>query len=105
MDISLAQESVLMQFGYTVSQTEDLPMIQRRAILAAIVDYHVLTKNEVISYLDSFIRFRRNQKNSDGSLRYEAAIEKWNEDREFISKYQIGNYTKVAMKRIIANKD
>lgn len=105
MDITLAQESVLMQFGYTVSQTEDLPMIQRRAILAAVVDYKVLTKNEVISYLDYFIRYRKNQRNQDGSLRYGAAIEKWKEDREFISHYKIGNYTKVAMKRIITNKD
>ena len=104
-DTALAQESVLMQFGYTVSQAEDLPMIQRRAILASIVDYQVLTKNEIISYLDYFIRYRKNQKNPDGSLRYGTAIDKWKDDREFISKYEIGNYTKVAMKRIITNRD
>ena len=103
-DTALAQESVLMQFGYTVSQAENLPMIQRRAILAAIVDYHVLTKNEVISYLDYFIRYRKNQKNPDGSLKFGIAIDKWKDDREFISKYEIGDYTKVSMKRIITNR-
>ncbi len=104
-DTDLAQESVLMQFGYTVNQVDDLPVIQRRAILAAIVDYRVLTKNEVISYLDYFIRYRKNQKNQDGSLKYGIAIDKWKDDREFISKYKIGAYTEVAMKRIIANGD
>lgn len=101
---NFAQESVLMQFGYTVSQVEDLQMIQRRALLATIVDYNVLTKNEVVSYLDYFIKYRKNQKNPDGSLKYGLAIDKWKNDREFISKYKIGTYTEVAMKRIITNK-
>ena len=100
----LAQESVLRQFGYSVNQIEDLPIEQRRRILSAIVDYDVLTKNEIISYLEYFINNRKNQKNRDGSLRYESAIEKWKEDRDWISGYRIGDFKKVAVGRIVTYK-
>lgn len=100
----LAQESVLRQFGYSVNQIEDLPIEQRRLILSAIVDYDVLTKNEIISYLEYFINNRKNQKNRDGSLRYESAIKKWKEDRDWISGYRIGDFKKVAVGRIITYK-
>ena len=44
-----------MQYGYNVSQTEDLRAPVRQALLALLIDNRILTKNEVVSYLDFFI--------------------------------------------------
>lgn len=84
--MQLAQESVLMQYGYSVSQEEGLTSAARRKILALIVDHKILTRNEIIGYLDFFISQRKNQS------RYEKAIDKWEQDREFISEYRAGEY-------------
>ena len=52
--MQLAQESVLMQYGYSVSQEEEegLTSAARRKILALIVDHKIFTRNEIIGYLD-----------------------------------------------------
>ena len=84
--MQLAQESVLMQYGYSVSQEEGLTSAARRKILALIVDHKILTRNEIIGYLDFFINQRKNQP------RFEKAIDKWEQDREFISEYRAGEY-------------
>lgn len=101
---ALAQESVLKQFGYNVNQTDDLTADQRESILAAIVDYNVLTKSEIISYLEYFINNRKNQKNPDGSQKYRIAISKWTEDRKYISEYKTGTFKKVNVARVITYK-
>lgn len=98
---NLAPESVLMQFGYNVSQKDDLPVEQRRRILAAIVDNKVLKRNEVVSYLDYFINQRKNQKNKDGSLRYKDAMDKWRMDRAWINQYKLGSYKEVLIRSIV----
>lgn len=85
--MQLAQESILKQYGYNVSQQENLTAASRQAILSILVDNNVLTKNEIISYLDFFINQRKHRKN------YEYAIDKWKSDREFISRYRTGEYT------------
>ena len=98
---NLASESVLMQFGYNVSQKDDLPAEQRHRILAAIVDNGVLKRNEVVSYLDYFINQRKNQKNKDDSLKYKDAIDKWRLDRAWINKYKLGSYKEVLIRSIV----
>lgn len=85
--INLAKKSLLMQYGYNVSQQDGLSEKKRRTILASLIDNNILTKNDIISYLDFFI----NQKKS--RLQYEKAIEKWKIDREFIFTYKRGTYT------------
>lgn len=99
-----SQESILMQFGYSVSQTDDLSSVQRQKILAAIVDNGVLSKSDVISYINNFIDLRKNQKNSDGSMRYRVAIKRWTEDRDFITNYRTGTFKEVQIRRIITDK-
>jgi len=101
---NLAQESVLKQFGYSVNQADDIPPIQRKNILAAIVDYGILTKSEIVSYLEYFIRSRRTQKRRDGSLKYRTAIDKWREDIDWINSYRIGTFKEVVIKRILTNR-
>lgn len=100
----LAQESVLRQFGYSVGQEEDLSREQRRNIMSAIIDYNVLTKSEIISYLEYFINSRKKQKNPDGSLKFRVAMERWRQDRDWIGGYKIGTFREVAIRRIITNK-
>lgn len=100
----LASESVLMQFGYNVKKTEDLPAGQRRRILAAIVDNEVLSKSAIVSYFDLFIRQRETQRNRDGSLKFRDAIDKWRADREWINTYQEGSDKEVQIARIITGK-
>lgn len=45
----LAQESILMQFGYTVSQ-ESLSASRRQKILAVMIDNKVLSKSEIMLF-------------------------------------------------------
>lgn len=90
----LAQESILMQFGYTVSQVEGLSEIRRQKILAVMIDNKILSKSEIISYLDFFISQRQRQS------RFELAISKWELDREFVQQYRIGEYTQYGVNAI-----
>lgn len=83
----LAQESILMQYGYNVSQMEGLSATRRQKILAVIIDNKVLSKNEIISYLDFFIRQHGRRSNM------ELAVAKWEDDRDFVEHYRIGEYT------------
>ncbi len=82
----LAQESLLKQYGYTVSEAEGLSQFVRRNILGFLIDSKVLTKNEVISYLDFFINQRKFQ------YKFERAISKWKSDRDYIAEYRIGDF-------------
>lgn len=92
--VKLAQESILMQYGYNVSQIKGLSKLRRQKILAVIIDNDVLSKSEIISYLDFFIRQRSHMSNM------ETAISKWEEDEEFVEHYRIGEYTKFGVNAI-----
>lgn len=92
--MKLAQESLLMQYGYTVSQTEGLSATGRQKILAVIIDNKIMSKSEIISYLDFFISQRSSIPNM------EVAISKWEADREFVENYKIGQYTQFGVKAI-----
>lgn len=92
--VKLAQESILMQYGYNVSQTKGLSFVKRQKILAVIIDNKVLSKSEIISYLDFFIRQR------SGMSNMELAISKWEADREFVENYKIGHYTQFGVNAI-----
>ena len=84
--MKLAKESVLMQYGYNVSQKEDLSSMQRQTILQSIVENGILSKSEVVSYLNYFINQRINR---DTDM-YDVAISKWREDRDFILYSDLG---------------
>lgn len=82
----LAHESLLMQYGYSVSQINNLSEERRKKTLAVIIDNKILSKSEIISYLDFFI----NQRLSISNM--ETAITKWTEDRDFVQNYKMGAY-------------
>ena len=92
--VRLAKESILMQFGYNVSQIEGLSATKRQKILAVMIDNDVLTKSEIISYLDFFISQRQHQS------KFSIAVSKWEADREFVEEYRIGEYTQFGVNAI-----
>lgn len=89
-----AHESVLMQYGYNVSQVNGLSSESRKKILAAIIDNKIVSKSEIISYLDLFIKQRVSMSNM------QRAIAKWKEDREFVRNYGSKQYTEVDVKAL-----
>ena len=89
--MNLSSESILMQYGYNVSQTKDLSEYQRQKILVMIIEHEVLSKNEIIGYLDFFIRQRKGRKI------YKNAIEKWEKDKEFVESYRKGSFRMVGI--------
>lgn len=91
---SLADESILMQYGYNVSQQEGLSETRRQKILAVIIDNKIMTKSEIISYLDFFISQRESRS------QYQIAIAKWEKDRDFVQEYRIGEYTQYGVNAI-----
>lgn len=92
--MKLAQESLLMQYGYNVSQTEGLTATGRQKILALIIDNKIMSKSEIISYIDFFIS------QQSYNSRMEIAISKWKADREFVENYRIGQYTQYGVNAI-----
>lgn len=90
----LAQESILMQYGYNVSQTEGLSATRRQKILAVMMDHDILSRSEIISYLDFFISQRQYQS------KFELAVSKWEADREFVESYRWGEYTRYGVNGI-----
>lgn len=92
--MQLAQESILMQYGYTVSQGEGLSASRRQKILAVMVDNQIISQSGIVSYLDFFISQRQYQS------KYEVAISKWEADREFIYNYQVGKYSRIGISAI-----
>lgn len=87
-EMHMSDESILMQYGYNVSQKAKLSAEQRQKILANLIDNQLMTKSEIISYLDFFINVKK------GRNQYHQAISKWEVDKEFVENYRVGEYTK-----------
>lgn len=92
--MNLAPESILMQYGYSVSQKEDLSDFQRQKILSILIDNKIMTKSSIISYLDFFILQKKK------NPKYEKAISRWQDDREYVSGYKIGSENTFVIKGI-----
>lgn len=85
--------SPLKSWGYTVSEDAGYTDMQRQSILEDIIDYQILTKDKVLSYLDFFIKLNQHKGNS--------AVEKWKDDRKYIAQYNIGMSKKIKIGKII----
>jgi len=84
----MAEESILMQYGYNVSENDNLTSEQRHRILASLIEYEIMTRVEIVNYLNLFINQRRHMDSM------KTAITKWKEDIEYIEKYNSGKHTK-----------
>lgn len=94
----MAQESLLMQYGYNVSQVRGLSTEQRQKILALIIDNKIMSRNEIIGYLNFFIRQRK------AMPKMRSAVEKWEQDKKYVEKYRVGQYRTVTVNGIKNNK-
>lgn len=84
-NMMLAQESLLRQYGYNVNANEGLSFDRRKRILQILVDNHIMTKSEIVSYL----KFFSSQRKNNSSMKM--AVEKWNSDKAFIENYKISS--------------
>ncbi len=77
----LADASPLRLCGYTVNKTDNLSEYERQYIITQVIINGVMTKSEVISYLEYFIDHNGRQE------RNQLAVEKWQSDLEFTLSY------------------
>ena len=82
-EYDLALESPLKLSGYNVGQKEGLTTRERHYILAKIVYDGIMSKGDVIRYLSYFIRMNGARRGN------ELAVEKWQNDLEFIESYNM----------------
>lgn len=78
------EQSVLKQYGYSVSKQDGLSKDERQNILSFILENTILTIPRTCDYLNWFIVMAKDNPNK------KEAIEKWEEDIEFVKKYKIG---------------
>lgn len=86
-------ESKLHSFGYNVSQATGLSREQRETLLKILVDYKIMTRQEILEHLSWLISQKQGQK------RMEIACRKWQEDYDFVSDLKYVNH-QVDVKRI-----
>lgn len=91
----LNKVSPLRKWGYTVSQAAGYSDVQRQGILEDIVDYRIMTKDKVLSYLNFFMKLNHN-----GS---DIALAKWKEDRDYILNYKLGSSKRIRINQIIVH--
>lgn len=76
-------EHIIHQYGYNVRSGNGMLSTDRQEILAKIINNGVLSKNEIISHLEYCIRM------ASGRETMSSAIRKWQQDIEFVRKYNI----------------
>ena len=93
-EFDMASESPLKLCGYNVSQSDGLSTAIRHFLLAKIIHDGIMSKLEVIHYLEHFI-------NVNGvKLENALALEKWCEDLDFVHKYNKSTQPKVYIEQI-----
>ena len=79
------EKSILGKCGYSVSQTTGLSTLERRKILANVIDREILSKIEIRSHLKKQIALHE---------RHPIAVDKWESDDDFVAAYNKGYYAK-----------
>ena len=93
-EFDMASESPLKLCGYNVSQAEGLSPTTRQFLLAKIIHDGIMTKLDVIHYLEHFI-------NMNGAKKENVlALEKWCDDLDFVHKYNKNTQPKVYIGKI-----
>ena len=85
----LKETSVLKQYGYNVGAHDNLSSDTRHRLLGLLIDYNICTPTKIVSYLNYFIKQRRNRSNMEN------AISKWEEDIRFVNGYRLGSTKEV----------
>lgn len=85
---SLADESILHIYGYSVNQIDGLSTWERRRILGNLMDREIVSKYRIIEYLQFFINNSKYRKN------LKLANQKWTDDLEWVRAYNINKQRK-----------
>ena len=93
-ELELAPESPLKLCGYNVSQTNGLSVTARQYILSKIIHDGIMTKNEVIRYLEHFINLNGAKKENS------FAVQKWCEDLDFVHAYRMETQPQTYISRV-----
>ena len=93
-DIVLSDFSPLRLCGYSVNQQDGYSKTERQYIISRVISKGILSKSEVVRYLEHFIN-RNGQKASNG-----LALEKWKEDLDFALKYKMSEQIEFQVKYI-----
>lgn len=92
----MASESPLKLCGYNVSQMGGLSTATRQFLLAKIIHGGIMTKLDVVHYLEHFI-------NMNGAKKKVLALEKLCDDLDFVHKYNKNTQPKVYIDTIRKN--
>lgn len=90
-------ESLLHRCGYNVNSIDNLSALQRHEILRRVLANGLYSKAGLLSFLDWLINQNTNKKTKDMS----SAVQKWKDDRAFISLFASDSDRKVKIDRII----
>lgn len=92
-------ESRVHSLGYNViKQGYNYTFTQRKIILANIIENYGITQHEILSMIDTNIARKINLPN------YVDAVEKWQQDREFVSNYKLGDCPEVFIDEVVIGK-
>jgi len=92
-------ESKVHRLGYNViKQGYNYTFEQRKIILANIIENYGITKHEILSMLDTNIARKINLPN------YADAVAKWQQDREFVANYKLGNCPEVVINKVVVGR-
>lgn len=98
-EFDMAAESPLKLCGYNVSQTGGLATGTRQFLLAKIIHDGIMSKLDVIHYLEHFI-------NMNGAKKENVlALEKWSDDLDFVHKCDKNIQPKVYIGKIKRYRD
>ena len=93
-EMVLAEASPLKLCGYSVNQTDGYTTLQRQYIISSIISRGIMTKGEVIRYLEYFINI--NGRRSGNEL----ALSKWKSDLEFTLQFDASNQEVVRIGKV-----
>lgn len=89
------QHSILYKLGYNVQKQSGLSADVRRKILTDIIKNRRLSKSQVCSYLEMFIKQKRSQ------LNMQDAVSKWRSDLQYIRNLKINTSETIEVKKLI----
>ena len=95
MNAGMAQQSLLRMCGYTVSASEGLSDNERRGILDTVISNGIMSKFEVIEYLNYFINMRKNDTKDMSE-----AIRKWNSDLRYVEGINVYSLKRYKVDRV-----
>lgn len=91
-------ESRIHMLGYNVIKKYNYTQFQRQMILANIIENTDITVHEILSIIDMNIARHQSQFN------YSDAVKKWEQDRNFVVNYQLGDCHEVILDKIKVGK-